>query len=133
MNALGSTSVAAEFASGNVPALLHEIRHGLARLLETGESTFIDLRGIPLAPGEEDRIIELLGTGEARAVLEVLGRSEICESAYPGIWIVTHYDEAGSIESRFVEVTSIPDILRSQESDMAAGLARLEARLAVER
>ena len=46
---------------------------------------------------------------------------------------VTHYDAGGSIQSRFVEVTCIPDILRSQASDMAAGLARLEARLAIER
>ncbi len=50
----------------NVQPLLHEIRHALARLLECGEHTIIDLRSIPLAPGEELKIIDTLGNGEVQ-------------------------------------------------------------------
>ncbi len=60
MNDSGATEFrveAGEALTHNVAPLLHEIRHGLARLLETGAATIIDLRSIPMAPGEEERII----------------------------------------------------------------------------
>ena len=40
----------------NVQPLLHEIRHALARLLDDGGHTVIDLRSLPLAPGEEEQL-----------------------------------------------------------------------------
>ena len=127
---LDGIAVAVEHASGNVEPVLHEIRHALTRWLEEGTSTCIDLKGIPLAPGEEERIVAALGAGEVRAELAVLGRSELIETACPGVWIVTHFDEGGAQQARFIEITAVPQILRSQETDIAAGLARLTARLA---
>lgn len=127
---LARIPVAVEHASGNVEPLLHEIRHALTRLLEEGTSTCIDLKSIPLAPGEEARIVHALGTGEVRAELAVLGRSELIETACPGVWVVTHFDEGGAQQARFIEITAVPQILRSQEADIAAGLARLTERLA---
>jgi len=70
----------------NVQPLLHEIRHALAQLLEQGKETVIDLRGIPLAPGEEVAIEQALGEGEVRATLSALGPSEIRETSFPGVW-----------------------------------------------
>ena len=40
----------------NVEPILHEVRHALERLIQTGEPTTIDLRSIPLAPGEDEQI-----------------------------------------------------------------------------
>ncbi len=37
----------------NVRPLLHQVRHALDNLISHGETTIIDLRSIPLAPGEE--------------------------------------------------------------------------------
>ncbi len=51
----------------NVQPILHEIRHALDKLLETGETHVIDLRSIPLAPGEEYTIIDTLCCGEVHA------------------------------------------------------------------
>lgn len=127
---LDAIAVAVEHTSGNVEPLLHEIRHALARWLEDGKSTCIDLKGIPLAPGEEARIVAALGAGEVRAELAVLGRSELIETAFPGVWIVTHFDEGGAQQARFIEITAVPQILRSQDADIAAGLTRLTAQLA---
>ena len=115
--------------TGNLIPLLHEIRHALTRWLEQGEEHVIDLRSIPLAPGEEDRLIEQLGAGEVNARLSILGPSDIIETRYPGAWLITHYNENESITGRFIEVCEVPGILKSQADDIRAGLERLEDQL----
>jgi len=113
----------------NVKPILHEIRHGLRKLLETGESSIIDLRSIPLAPGEEETIIDTLGCGEVHAKLNALGPSEIYETRFAGVWLITHFNEESSIISRFIEITVFPDILKSQSDDMTFALDQLEDEL----
>ena len=109
----------------NVKPLLHEIKHALENLIETGHSTMIDLRSIPLAPGEEDKILESLGRGEVLAQLNALGLSEIIETQYAGVWMVTHYNDENTIISRFIEVTTMPEILCSQTEDIMAAYSSL--------
>lgn len=113
----------------NVQPILHEIRHALGRLLETGETRVIDLRSIPLAPGEEETIIDTLCCGEVHAKLNALGPSEIYETRFAGVWLVTHYNEDKEVIGRFIEITRIPDILRSQPEDIGIALAMLEQEL----
>ena len=74
----------------NARPLLFEVRHALEELIDSGETSIIDLRSIPLAPGEEETIIETLGQGEVHARLDALGPSEIIETRYAGVWLVTH-------------------------------------------
>ena len=107
-----------KLASGNVEPLLHEIVHALERLIELGQSSIIDLRGVPLAPGEEGRILEFLGTGEVRAEFEASGLSTVNESRFPGVWVVTHHDVTGEIMSRLIEITRMPEILCSQVEEL---------------
>lgn len=109
----------------NVKPLLHEIRHALDKLIETGDTTIIDLRSIPLAPGEEDKILNKLGHGEVLAQLDALGLSEIIETRYAGVWLVTHYNDENHIISRFIEVTTMPEILCSQTEDIMAAYSSL--------
>jgi hydrogenase-1 operon protein HyaF len=118
-----------DIGTHNVIPLLHEIRHALAQLLEEGKETVIDLRSIPLAPGEEAAIEQALGEGEVQAALTALGPSDFRETSYPGVWVVTHYNRDDKIVGKFVEVAVVPALLRSQTEDMAAGLRRLEDRL----
>jgi hydrogenase-1 operon protein HyaF len=129
----GSTELrvtACEQPTLNVEPLLHEIRHGLARLLENAVATTIDLRGIPLAPGEEDRIVSELGKGEVQAHMTALGPSEIVETRFPGVWLVTHYNSENEVVGKFIEVCDMPQILKAQAEDIRDGLAQLTARLA---
>jgi hydrogenase-1 operon protein HyaF len=125
-------AIETEAATHNVLPLLHEIRHALAQLLQEGRETVIDLRSIPLAPGEEAAIEQALGEGEVQATLSALGPSEFRESSYPGVWLVTHYNHDGRVVGKFVEVAVVPSLLKSQGEDIAAGLRRLEDRLAEE-
>ena len=113
----------------NVKPILHEIRHALEKLLDRGESSIIDLRSIPLAPGEEETIILTLGKGEVDAKLNALGPSEIYESRFAGVWIVTHFNESDSIVSRFIEITEFPDVLKSQREDVVHALQGLTEEL----
>ncbi|MDH3282885.1 MAG: hydrogenase expression/formation protein, partial [Gammaproteobacteria bacterium] len=106
-----STGPALYPATGNDLPILHEIRHALQRLAERDESTAIDLQAIPMAPGEEQRILQLLGQGEVNAVLNVLGQSEVAETAYPGVWTVIHRNTHGEIVGKFIEITRCPGIL----------------------
>ena len=109
----------------NVKPLLHEIKHALENLIKNGETSIIDLRSIPLAPGEEDKILNTLGKGEVQAQLDSLGLSEINETQYAGVWVVTHYNDEDSIISRFIEITSMPEILSSQTEDIRAAYSSL--------
>ena len=109
----------------NVKPLLHEIKHALDNLIETGQTSIIDLRSIPLAPGEEDKILNTLGRGEVLAQLNALGLSEVIETRYAGVWLVTHYNDENNIISRFIEVTTMPEILCSQTEDIMKAYSSL--------
>jgi len=113
----------------NVEPLLHEIKHALDNLIESGKTSIIDLRSIPLAPGEEDTILRTLGQGEVSATLDTLGVSEVIETGYAGVWLITHYNDEHQIISRFIEITTIPEILTSQTEDMLSAFSRLSASL----
>lgn len=109
----------------NVEPLLHEVKHALDNLIKNDETTIIDLRSIPLAPGEEDKILHSLGRGEIYAQLSALGPSEIVETQYAGVWVITHYNDDNDIISRFIEITTMPEILCSQAEDVVAAYHRL--------
>lgn len=114
---------------GNVRPLLNEVLHAVDRLLETGEPTTVDLATLPFGPGELEHLEALLGSGELCATLDSLGTSHIRETAYPGVWWLEHRNAADEVVGRFLEITRTPDILSSQDADIAAGRARLEDQL----
>ena len=114
---------------GNPVPLLHEVRHALTRLLEVGEPSCIDLRALPMGPGDEAALDEILGIGEVAASVSALGSSNVLETSFPGVWVVTHRNEDGQIMSRFIEVAFVPKILASQIPDIQEGCERLKAEL----
>jgi hydrogenase-1 operon protein HyaF len=132
MSALSEIAVSVEAVTGNVQPLLHELRHALARLESIGEETAIDLRGLPLAPGEEAKIEEALGIGEVRAEVDALGITTVQETTFSGIWMVTHRNIENEIVARFVEVCRMPEILRAQPEDIQRSVIRLEQYLSGE-
>jgi hydrogenase-1 operon protein HyaF len=119
-----------EHLTHNVQPLLHEIRHALATLLDDGGNTVIDLRSLPLAPGEEQKLLDKLGRGEVTARLQALGPSEIVETRYPGVWVVVHFNNDNEVIGKFIEICDIPDLLRSQQEDIRQGLEQLQTQLA---
>jgi hydrogenase-1 operon protein HyaF len=129
MTSLNDIPVHVEPTTGNVAPLLHEIRHALDRLATSDEKTVIDLRALPLAPGEESRIEETLGAGEVHAELDALGPTNVRETAYSGVWLVTHRNAEREIIGRFVEICRIPEILMAQDEDIAGSVQQLKQQL----
>ena len=119
-----------EIYTGNVTPILNEIRHALNTLLETGESTIIDLRALPMAPGEEQQLESMLGTGEATATIDTMGLTTVNESLFAGVWLVTHRNTDDEVLGKFIEVTRIPSIFESQTEDIRAALKALPDLLA---
>jgi hydrogenase-1 operon protein HyaF len=117
---------------GNALPILHEVRHGLGRLAETGETTVIDLHAIPFGPGDEARLLAILGQGEVAARIDALGPSRVWETAFPGVWVVEHRNTEDERLTLHIEISSVPEILRSQREDIADAIARLDARLSVD-
>ena len=111
---------------GNVRPILNEVLHALDKLLGTNESTTIDLASLPFGPGELEHLEALLGTGELSAKLDALGTSRIRETAYPGVWWLEHRNAHDEVVGRYLEITRTPEILKSQDADIAAGRARLD-------
>ena len=115
--------------TGNVEPLLHQVRHALADLLNHGQESCIDLRGLPLTPGEERELLDILGRGEVSASLDALGHSLIRETRFPGVWLCIHKNQAGETMGKLIEITRIPNILKAQPEDMRDGLLRLNREL----
>lgn len=133
MSALDNIAIRIETAdrsARNALPVLHEVRHALRRLVESGETTVIDLHSMPFGPGDEEDLLAALGTGEVAAQLDALGESRITETTYPGVWVVDHYNTHGKRIAFQIEITTVPSVLVAQAADMADGLQRLEAALA---
>ncbi len=111
---------------GNALPILHEIRHALERLAAAGTPGIIDLRAIPFGPGDEARLLALLGRGEVEAVIHALGETRIWESAIPAVWLIDHYNPEGERIALHIEIDRIPSLLLTQPEDCAEATARLD-------
>lgn len=112
-----------------LPPLYQEILAALQALVEHGQRHSIDLRALPLAPGDDERLERFLGRGEVRAELDSLGRSEFSETAYSGVWLVTHYNSDDQVVGRFVEIAPVPELLLPPTDDLLDSRAALSAAL----
>lgn len=113
----------------NAIPLLHEIRHALLRLAESGEPTTLDLSAIPFGPGDRDRLFEALGQGEVNATVSALGETLIDETAYPGVWLVRHKSPLGDELVTQIEITRHPSMLLTPEEELGVAADRLAAYL----
>ena len=115
--------------TGNADPILREVRFALAKLVERGETTVIDLGAIPFAAGDERILDKVLGQGEVHATLNSMGESRIAETGIAGVWRIDHFDGDGEVQSRFIEITYMPEILRTQKEDAAHALEQLDEKL----
>jgi hydrogenase-1 operon protein HyaF len=68
-----------------------------------------------------------------RAELDAVGLTTVDESRFAGVWVVTHHDAAGEIIGRLIEVTYVPEIIRSQVAEMRESRERLALQVALMR
>ena len=106
--------------------LLNEVHNMLGNLLDTGETGVLDLRALP-ALGEEGYqfLKDQLGTGEVSAQIQNFGRSVIQETAYSGIWWVSHFNQDDDIYTEQIEISFFPEILKSHKDDAVLSQSKL--------
>ncbi len=116
--------------SGNALPLLRELAEHLQALLDSGEASAIDLSALPLTPGDIEWLRDQLGTGEVSITLQANGESTFSETAFPGIWWVTHGNEQGAVTTRLIEVSFVPELAKSPRQDVEAAREALVLRIA---
>ncbi len=114
--------------TGNLPGILSEIEQALEALLNSKQAHRIDLRAMPWSAGEEQKLEQILGRGEVTIELNALGKSIFQETAYSGVWLISHYNEAEELIGKIIEISYLPDMVFAQQEDISLGLERLKTR-----
>ena len=109
--------------------LLHQVATLLQSHVETGEPGSIDIGRIPLSPAERQLLEEVLGFGEVEARIESKGLTVVREAGVAGVWWLDYHDGSGAAIARFIEVTEVPEMLRTSANDIKRGLKRLKGKL----
>jgi len=125
---LSVTLVESDTPSQLIP-ILNEIQFKLHRLLLEGQCDSIDLRSLPMFPGDYDLLKQHLGQGELRIHLDAMGPSEIYETAISGVWWVTHSNLQQETVADFIEITRLPAILETAPQEVENGLTLLKDKL----
>lgn len=116
-------SHAADAPSPQVKALLRELQALLQDLVNEGKSASVDIRSLPLSPIDYDFLKSFLGEGEVTATINALGPTTIRETEIPGIWWVTHSNADEMILTESIEVTELPEMLKTQQQDLQHAIA----------
>lgn len=119
--------------TGMAWSVLAEVGRLLEALAASGQPGAIDLRSLPLTDADRQQLKDLLGRGEVRAELELAGRSEVWETAYPGAWWVRHLGADDRIAAEEIAVCAVPDILQAHPDDIQTGARRLSRDLEAQR
>lgn len=114
---------------GNAIPLLHEIEILLNDLATTGKTGSIDLRSLPMLADDYEQLREVLGQGEVNATIDAHGPSQVRETGIHGVWWVTHRNADGEVAAEIIEVTYLPEILKTHPADARAAVETLRARL----
>ncbi|MBQ0807010.1 MAG: hypothetical protein KBT55_03475 [Porticoccus sp.] len=80
------------------------------RYLEEGNETLFNLEG--MSDGELNMINQVLGVGEVSAIIEGPAPIEIQESIMAGLWRIHHLDESKKVIGDYIEVATIPSVIR---------------------
>jgi len=97
--------------TGMASAIMNELSDHLKRLADEGETNIVDLQSLPMTEADINELADMLGVGEVKATISSIGTSSIRETAYRGIWWVTHYGDDEKVLSELIEITQVPEIL----------------------
>lgn len=119
-------------ATGMAAAVLAEIGEHLEALAGEGHTNVIDLRSLPLTDADLENLSTRLGRGEVSARVDVIGETEVFETAYAGVWWIRHLGADHRVAAEEIAITPIPEILCSQPEDIALAAVHLRKQLEAE-
>lgn len=128
MNKLEDISIRVEppASPSQVLAILNELQFKLKVLNEQGDTDAIDLRTLPLFPGDYEQLKKTLGKGEIDVSIDAMGPSSIYETAFPGIWWVTHYNSENENVAEYIEITTLPVLLKTSHEEIEQAEQQLQ-------
>ena len=126
LNALNIPVEVSQPGTGMADAVLNELLDHLRAFIASKQSHVIDLSSLPLSETDKRELEKRLGQGEIEATLSSMGDSKIFETKYSGIWWVKHYTTDGVLIAEFIEITTVPDILKSHGDDIQQSITELE-------
>lgn len=125
-NTLADIPIATEEpVTGMVAALLVELANFLDALAQHQTPHSIDLHSLPMNDADRAALKTALGQGEVSITLQSMGESRIYETAYAGIWWLSHFDVEGRLLSELIEICRVPAILVPHQEDIARAAATL--------
>jgi HupH hydrogenase expression protein, C-terminal conserved region len=116
MTSSGVASQGMEPDPGFAAALICETLAKLTLFADTGETATIDLGGLPMSNRDRAALDDFLGRGEVSATIEVIGRTEVWETQFPGVWRVRHFG-AEAVATDLIEISTCPKILLADRRD----------------
>ena len=112
-----------------VNAVLAEVVERLEQLAAGATPEAIDLRSLPLNPGDRAHLAEALGDGEVDITLRLDGTSRVRETGAAGVWWIEHRDARGDVIAELLEITRIPEILNADPGDIGRSARVLRERI----
>lgn len=104
--------------TGMAKAVLSELLDHLQVLANSGNPHVIDLTSLPMTNSDKQELASLLGTGEVNITLSTIGESLIYETAFSGVWWIKHYTSDQKLISELIEITTVPEIIKSHSDDI---------------
>jgi len=112
--------------TGMANVIMSELKGHLQNLLESGQGHSIDLLSLPMTDADVNELADYLGVGEVKATINNIGSSSLRETAYPGVWWVTHYGDDNKVIAELIEVARVPGILVTHEDEIRHSLETIE-------
>ena len=101
----------------NAVALLSKVSRALRRLVNSGDSSTINLSSDLLGTVDLNHLFETLGRGEVAVTIDTLGPIHIWETAYRRVWLIEHCSPQGGVSARYIEIARLPSLLDTPEVD----------------
>ena len=110
--------------TGMAEALLREVAAHLVTVAGGGERQIVELGNLPLSDGDFQLLEEKLGRGEVAAEVSASGRTEVHETAFPGVWWVKYYNAGDQPAAQQLEIGTVPMIFEAHPEDIQASAER---------
>ena len=127
LNSINLPVEVAEPKTGMAQAVFNELVDRLQEFADSGKKHVIDITSLPLTSSDKRELEELLGQGEVQVTLSTIGESQIIETAYSGIWWIKHFTADEKLISELIEITIIPEIIKSHPDDIKQAANNIKA------
>lgn len=112
--------------TGMAQAVLAELNEHLTELSFSGRQHVIDLTSLPMNDSDKRELELFLGRGEVAVTLQTMGDSQVFETGYSGIWWIKHYNADNQLIAELLEITTLPEIIKSHPEDVQASAVELK-------